>query len=235
MQRYEIENEPWFEAARAGLLKRAFRLRLQPRSIVIEKDGRLPRIVGSAREFLEFAERQGLEVTPGAYIAADAYGDGRHETPFDRAGAGAVSRPAGGAFGRATAAEPGPQRASAAEARLSELAREQERVASERRASAETTQALEARCVALAAELTEARQQRDLYQMSVAAAEARLRTLQAALDGPAEERGPDKKFNQLRRFLARELHPDLAGEDAVERRLREGIFKRVWSKIEQLQ
>ena len=62
MHRYGVEDEIWFEAARTALERRAFRVRLQPRSIIIEKDGRLPRIVGSAREFLEFAERQGLAV-----------------------------------------------------------------------------------------------------------------------------------------------------------------------------
>jgi phytoene dehydrogenase-like protein len=83
--------------------------------------------------------------------------------------------------------------------------------------------------------LDEAAKQRDLYQMSVTAAEERIRKLQLELEGPAEERGPDKRFNLLRRYLARELHPDLAGEDAAERVIRETIFKRVWAKIEQLQ
>ncbi len=249
MHRYGIEDEPWFGAVRKALEQRGFRMRLQPRSLIMEKDGRLPRIVGTAREFLEFAERQGAPVDPDAYVGADAYGDGSSGAPFDKPGSAGHARVAHGSSVGVQAASSLPDAASAGtgavEARLGELRREQERLADERRAAllaAEETRRLEARCAALEGELarlgaaaTEAVQQRDLYRMSVASAEARLRALQAELDGPAEERGADKKFNQLRRYLARELHPDLAGEDAAERRLREAIFKRVWSKIEQLQ
>ena len=48
-------------------------------------------------------------------------------------------------------------------------------------------------------------------------------------------RSSDRRFDALRRFLARELHPDLAGADAKARYIREEIFKRVWAKIEELQ
>ena len=247
MHRYGIEDETWFEAARTGLERRAFRLRVQPRSIVIEKDGRLPRIVSSAREFLEFAERQGLQIGGAAYAAADAYGDGKSDRPFETPIPGGAERraPASGGFGRVAVAEAVRPEKTAVEARLAELRLEQDRVSAERLAAKQVLdekRQLEARCAALEVELArvgalaaETAKQRDLYQLSAVAAEDRLRVMQAALDGPQEERGPDKKFNQLRRFLARELHPDLSGEDAAERALREGIFKRVWAKIEQLQ
>jgi hypothetical protein len=88
MHRYGIEDESWFEAARTGLERRGFKLRIQPRSIIIDKEARLPRIVGGAREFLEFAERQGLTVDPAAYAAADRYGDSRSDL------AGRASSPA---------------------------------------------------------------------------------------------------------------------------------------------
>jgi septal ring factor EnvC (AmiA/AmiB activator) len=94
---------------------------------------------------------------------------------------------------------------------------------------------LQAELARVAVALDETAKQRDLYQMSVNVAEERIAKLTLELAGSAEERGPDRRFNQLRRFLARELHPDLAGEDAAERVLREMIFKRVWAKIEQLQ
>ena len=248
MHRYGIEDETWFEAVRTGLERRGFKLRLQPRSIIIEKDGRLPRIVSSAREFLEFSERQGLQIGSAAFQAADAYGDGKADTPFETPIPGGVerrARPGGGGFGRADLAEAIRTDTSAVETRLSELRLEQDRLIAERRAAAQLVddkRHLEARCAALEVELArvgavaaETAKQRDLYQLSAMAAEDRLRVMQAALDGPAEERGPDKKFIQLRRFLARELHPDLSGEDAGERALREGLFKRVWAKIEQLQ
>ena len=149
-----------------------------------------------------------------------------------------------GVFGRAVAGEAEAAEPTGVEARVSELAAERERLAAERQAAqqvlAERNQ-LEMRCQALEREISrlttevaEASTQRDLYQMSAVSAEDKLRAAQAELEGPADMRGPDKKFNQLRRFLARELHPDLAGEDVAERRLREAIFKRVWAKIEQL-
>ncbi len=132
------------------------------------------------------------------------------------------------------------------EQRLAELRVEQERLAADRRvadALAREKQQLQDRCTQLEAELTrlaaaaaEAVKQRDLWQMTAAAAEDRLRVLQAELDAPAAAtRGNDRRFEQLRRYLARELHPDLAGEDLRERALREALFKRVWAKIEQLQ
>ncbi len=255
MQRHGIEDESWFEAARTGLERRAFKLRVLPRTIVIDKDGRLPRIVGSAREFLEFAERQGLAIDPADYRAADAYGDDKSDTPFEtpipggqerraRAPAGSFGQPGAGGASVAVAEAIRPEM-RAVEARLAELRLEQDRVLAERRAMlllVDEKRQVEARCAALEVELArvntmaaEIGKQRDLYQLSAMAAEDRLRVLQAALEGPPEERGADKKFIALRRFLARELHPDLSGEDAAERVFREAIFKRVWAKIEQLQ
>jgi hypothetical protein len=251
MQRFGIEDEIWFEAARTGLERRGFKLRLQPRSIIIDKEGRLPRIVGSAREFLEFAERQGLVVGTADYAAADAYGDGRSDlagrasaSPFETPshfGAGPVP-PEPGEF--TTLAELRRPEMSAVELRLAELRLEQERMAAERRAAqalgAEKRQ-LEQHCAALQAEIVrltavaaEAIKQRDLWQMTASSAEERLRVLQAESDGPGGA-GRDRRFDQLRRFLARELHPDLAGEDGADRAVREALFKRVWAKIEQLQ
>ena len=247
MHRYGIEDEIWFEAARTGLERRAFRLRLQPRSIIVEKDGRLPRIVSSAREFLEFSERQGVQIEAAAYEAADGYGDNKSDAPFETPIPGGVDRRAakGAGFGQAALAETVRPDTRAVEARLAELRLEQDRLVAERRAAAQALdekRQLEARCAALEVELArvgavaaDTAKQRDLYQLSAMAAEDRLRAMQAALDGPAEERGADKKFHQLRRFLARELHPDLSGEDVGERALREVLFKRVWAKIEQLQ
>ena len=101
---------------------------------------------------------------------------------------------------------------------------------------------LEERCATLEAELNrlnrlllEAEKQRDLYQLSAAAAEDRLRDLQSEYETVPLVKGGDKRFDQLRRFLARELHPDLARPDTPERAVREALFKRVWAKIEQLQ
>jgi hypothetical protein len=261
MQRYGIENEVWFEAARTGLERRGFKLRIQQRSIIIDKEGRLPRIVSSAREFLEFAERQGLRIEHGAMEAAERYGDSRSDlsgrlsdSPFETpVSSGAlVNQMSGfrgglgnGMWGRGTATDTRRPDTAGVEGRLAELRMEQERQSQERRAALqavhEKTQ-LEARCRTLEAELSrlhgvlaETAKQRDLYQMSAIAAEERVRLLQHSEIEPLAGPSGDKRFNQLKRFLARELHPDLSGEDVVERRVREQIFKRVWAKIEQIQ
>lgn len=253
MHRFGIEDESWFEAARTELERRGFKLRIQPRSIIIEKDHRLPRIAACAREFLEFAERQGIDIDSEAFEAADRYGDSRSdltgryselpfETPSEEAAADYVSLAPelSGPF-----AEFGRAEIRAVEQRLEELRLEQERLAAERHAAqalATEKEQLEQHCAMLEAEVTrlsavaaEAVKQRDLWQMSANSAEDRLRAMQAELEGPSDAKGPDRKFNQLRRFLARELHPDLAGADGPERAVREALFKRVWAKIEQLQ
>jgi hypothetical protein len=265
MHRYGIEEETWFEAARTGLERRGFKLRIQPRSIIIDKESRLPRIVGSAREFLEFAEKQGLRIDPAALAAADRYGDSRSEmagraspSPFETPPADYVQPPVR-RFETAAAspgATPGPDARKpdpgAVESRLAELRQEQDRQALELRAAElfaderkelqDRCAALDERCAALEAEtkrlgrmLAETEKQRDLYQLSAAAAEDRVRDMQSEYESSPMSKGGDKRFDQLRRFLARELHPDLARADTPERAVREALFKRVWAKIEQLQ
>jgi hypothetical protein len=257
MPRYGIEEEDWFEAVRTGLERRGFKLRLQQRSIIIDKEARLPRIVGSAREFLEFAERQGLRIEQNAFAEADRYGDGRSDlsgrasaSPFETPPDDVVAVPQR-RFETAVAEARRPE-AVAVETRLVELRQEQERQAAERQAAQSLAQekaeiedryaSLEERYRQLEAEqrrlgrlLSEAEQQRDLYQLSASAAEDRLRDLQLEHETAPLMKGNDKRFDQLRRFLARELHPDLARADTPERAVREALFKRVWAKIEQLQ
>jgi len=257
MPRYSIEEEGWFEAVRTGLERRGFKLRLQQRSIIIDKEARLPRIVGSAREFLEFAERQGLRIDQNAFAEADRYGDGRSDLS-GRASASPFETPpddvvvlAPRRFETALAEARRPE-AVAVETRLVELRQEQERQAAERHAVQSLAQekseredryaALEEQYQLLEAEqrrlgrlLSETEKQRDLYQLSASAAEDRLRDLQLEYETAPMMKGSDKRFDQLRRFLARELHPDLARADTAERAVREALFKRVWAKIEQLQ
>jgi len=258
MHRYGIEEETWFEAARTGLERRGFKLRIQPRSIIIDKEARLPRIVGSAREFMEFAEKQGLRIDPAALAAADRYGDSRSDlngrasaSPFETPPADYVM-PQQRRFETGAVVEARRPEVNVVETRLVQLREEQDRQQIERRVALlvaqekaeleQRTNALEERCRALEAEqkrlsrlVVEAEKQRDLYQLSAAAAEDRLREIQADNDAAPVVKGADKRFDQLRRFLARELHPDLARPDTPERAVREALFKRVWAKIEQLQ
>jgi hypothetical protein len=213
MDRFGVEDESWFQAARAALSQRGFSLRLQPKSIVVEHPTRLPRIFTSSRELLEFAQKQGIPVGDAAFTVADLYGDGivppltgrrtpsQFETPPELVG--------------------------------SHTQTEGARAAEDHLVEAERRMALEAELARQQARAEEAEKQCTLWQLSAAAAEDRANALQAALDSGG--RGPDRRFEALRRFLARELHPDLAGGDLGARRVREEIFKRVWAKIEELQ
>jgi len=212
MDKFGIEDESWFQGARTSLGQRGFTLRIQPKSIVVEHPSRLPRIFGSARDMLEFAQKQGIQVSEAAFAVADLYGDGttpplhgrrspsQFETPAELAGGGR----GGGARAGSDYQE------------------------------AERWRALEAEVLRLQARAEEAEKQCALWQMSAAAAEDRAVALQTALESGGG-RGADRRFDSLRRFLARELHPDLAGSDLAARALREEIFKRVWAKIEELQ
>lgn len=44
----------------------------------------------------------------------------------------------------------------------------------------------------------------------------------------------DGRYATLKRILARELHPDYAPSDSLDRVLREALFKRIWPMIEEL-
>ncbi len=216
MDRFGIEDESWFEATRQALGKRGFTLRIQPKSIVVEHPSRLPRIFGSSRDLLDFAQKQGVAVSEAALALADLYGDGvvppltgrRSPSPFE------------------TPPEllDGKSRGEGASSKG----------AADYLVEAERRLALEAEVMRLQARADEAEKQCSLWQMSANAAEDRLVALQAAMEGTAG-RSNDRRFEALRRFLARELHPDLAGTDSKARGIREEIFKRVWAKIEELQ
>ena len=200
--RYGIEDESWFLTVRGALQDLGYRMRILPHSIILEKEQRNPRIFGSARDLLEFAQRQGAAINPSVFVAADLYGEGQPSTLVGRRTHSQFEKPTPDLF---------PHHAPAP--------------------SGGAYNSLEAEVRRLREVAAEAEQQRDLWRMTAHSAQERL----AVFETPgATEPGTDKRFDQLKRLLARELHPDLAA-DADEKRVREVIFKRVWAKIEQLQ
>ena len=200
--RYGIEDEAWFLTVRGALQDLGYRMRILPHSIVLEKEHRNPRIFGSARDLLEFAQRQGAAINPSVFVAADLYGEGQPATLVGRRTHSQFEKPAPDTV---------PQRVP--------------------NPAIGSHNTLEAELQRLREVAAEAEQQRDLWRMTATSAQERL----AAFEVPGTpEPGADKRFDQLKRLLARELHPDLAA-DAEEKRVREVIFKRVWAKIEQLQ
>ena len=69
---------------------------------------------------------------------------------------------------------------------------------------------------------------RDQWERRALAAESKLTNSNDAQDGL------DKKYEQLRRFLAKEFHPDHTISAGIEKLVRTEIFKMVWAKVEEL-
>ena len=67
--------------------------------------------------------------------------------------------------------------------------------------------------------------QRDKAEARAIAAEAKIADVSP---------GRDRRFDELRRVLARELHPDHAEADGIEKLVRAEIFKTLWPQIERI-
>jgi hypothetical protein len=70
--------------------------------------------------------------------------------------------------------------------------------------------------------------EREAWKRRALAAEARMLTEEA-------DEMDRKRFDALRRVLARELHPDYAPADRGDISLREALFKSIWPKVEQIE
>lgn len=70
--------------------------------------------------------------------------------------------------------------------------------------------------------------EREAWKRRALAAEARMLTEEA-------EEMDQRRFDALRRVLARELHPDYAPADQGDLSLREALFKSIWPKVEQIE
>ncbi len=75
--------------------------------------------------------------------------------------------------------------------------------------------------------------QRDEWERRGLAAEARAQQLANGLTAAKAERA-DTKFDQLRRLLAHEFHPDHAPTEGIEKIVRSEIFKGLWPKVEDI-
>jgi hypothetical protein len=70
--------------------------------------------------------------------------------------------------------------------------------------------------------------QRNQWEKRALAAEEKLANADSA------QGGPNKKYEHLRRFLAKEFHPDHTSSSGIEKLVRTEIFKMVWAKVEEL-
>jgi len=77
-------------------------------------------------------------------------------------------------------------------------------------------------------------EQRNVWQQRALEAEANVKALKATLGELRGTGGDDKKFDELRRFLAREFHPDHSKSEGIEKILRAEMFKNIWPKVEDI-
>jgi hypothetical protein len=70
--------------------------------------------------------------------------------------------------------------------------------------------------------------QREEWQTRALAAEDRLETERR------RPMNPDKRFDALRRLIAKELHPDFSTDGDLDKLLRAEYFKKLWPEIERL-
>ena len=77
----------------------------------------------------------------------------------------------------------------------------------------------------------EAVRQREGWERRALAAEAHVAQL---ANRGAKTNGTDAKFEELRRYLAREFHPDHVVGDGLEKMFRAEVFKKIWPKIEEI-
>jgi hypothetical protein len=194
-------KKEWYPLAKAALESHGFTLIVQKQSIIAtSKNLRVPHVINSEREFIDYA------VTYGAKIDVKAATADRESTKPVRRPAPPDDTTAQSASGRSN---PAP---SSVDDRADLLAK------IERLRSAGKTVI----------------EQRDAWQKRALAAEARVAELAAIL---AELQGGatgEKKFDEMKRYLARELHPDHSTSDGIEKLIRSEMFKKIWPKVEEI-
>jgi hypothetical protein len=87
----------------------------------------------------------------------------------------------------------------------------------------------------LRAQLTTIGQQRESWKARALMAEAQLLAAIAKTGGDARGQNvSDVRYAALKRFLAKQFHPDYAPGDGIEKIVRNEFFKEIWNEIERL-
>jgi hypothetical protein len=87
----------------------------------------------------------------------------------------------------------------------------------------------------LRAQLTTIGQQRESWKARALMAEAQLLAAIAKTGGGARGQNvSDVRYAALKRFLAKQFHPDYAPGDGIEKIVRNEFFKEIWNEIERL-
>jgi len=84
-------------------------------------------------------------------------------------------------------------------------------------------------------EIERLRKQRESWKVRALMAEARLleATAQTSNNGGCQNVS-DLRYASLKRYLAKQFHPDYAPGQGIEKLVRNEIFKQIWSEIERL-
>ena len=84
-------------------------------------------------------------------------------------------------------------------------------------------------------EIERLRKQRESWKVRAMMAEARLleATAQTSNNGGCQNVS-DLRYASLKRYLAKQFHPDYAPGQGIEKLVRNEIFKQIWSEIERL-
>jgi len=87
----------------------------------------------------------------------------------------------------------------------------------------------------LRALVTKLHQQRESWKVRALMGEAQLleATTRTSNKG-ASRHGGDARYASLKRYLAKQFHPDFAPGERIEKIVRNEIFKEIWSEIERL-
>ena len=83
--------------------------------------------------------------------------------------------------------------------------------------------------------LAKIRQQRESWKVRALMREAQLlETTTRRSDKGNGQHVTDLRYASLKRYLAKQLHPDFAPGQAIEKIVRSEIFKEIWNEIERL-
>jgi phage/plasmid-associated DNA primase len=86
----------------------------------------------------------------------------------------------------------------------------------------------------LRALMTKIHQQRESWKVRALMAEAQLLETTTRTSNNGNPHGSEVRYLSLKRYLAKQFHPDHAPGDGVEKAVRNEIFKEIWSEIERL-
>jgi hypothetical protein len=209
----------WFKAVVRELEPLGLNIVVLKQTIIIT-DSNLPgskqKIINSEADFIKFAQSRRIEV--------EIPGEARAEAQKSRVRFSAAPAPR---------QEP-PKEQPAPEAKRKPAPQTVDKAEARRPGDGKSGDAIESRVERLIALTLRAAQKRDAWERRALAAETQLTAVTTTLNDVRGAVVTDRKFDALRRFLAREFHPDYSTGDGVNKTIKAEIFKRIWPVVEEI-